>query len=142
MAIFFNRQPRKDPFRGGRFRYYPIAKTTSQADEMEVAELMCRNTTLNPHEALLAIGLLRDTVLELLKEGRSVRLGNWASFHTTLTSTGADTKEECTWRSVKKIRAHCRFSRQFNQELQQTELMSVEAWLEHRKHSVPQEGEG
>lgn len=138
MAIFYNKQPRRDPFHDGRVRYYPIAKATSQADELEVARMMCRNTTLNPHEALLAIALLRKTVLELLKEGRSVRLGDWASFHATLASDGADTPEECTWRSVKGIRAHCLFSRSFMRELQQeVELKDVAAWLSRPDASEP-----
>ena len=129
MAIFYNKQPRKDPFHDGQVKYYPIAKATSQADELEVAELMCSETTMNPHEALLAIALLRKAVLRLLKEGRSVRLGDWASFHATLASDGADSPEECTWRSVKAVRAHCLFSRKFLHELQQVELKDVAAWL-------------
>lgn len=142
MAIFYNKQPRKDPFHDGRVRYYPIAKATSQADELEVAKLMCRNTSLNPHEALLAIALLRKTVLDLLKEGRSVRLGDWASFHATLASEGADTPESCTWRSVKAIRAHCLFSRNFIRELQQgVELKDVAAWRSRPQSSHPSDPE-
>ena len=133
MAIFYNKQPRKDPFHDGQVKYYPIAKMTSLADEREVAEYMCRDTTLNPGEARLAIALLRKAVLELLREGRSVRLGDWASFYTTLTSDGADTPEECTWRNVKSIRPHCHFTRAFTQELQQTELRDVEVWLNENK---------
>lgn len=129
MAIFYSKQPRRDPFHDGRVRYYPIARMTSLADEREVAELMCHGTTLDPGEARLAIDLLRKAVLQLLREGRSVRLGDWASFYTTLTGEGADTPEECTWRSVKAVRPHCHFSRAFTAELQGTELRDAEVWL-------------
>lgn len=134
MAIFFSKQPRKNPFKEGEVMYYPIARSTSLAGEREVTELMCHDTTLNPGEARLALWQLRKAVLTLLKEGRSVSLGDWASFHVTLAADGAPTEEECTWRNIRGVRVQCRMSPGFLAELSQAHFRSIEAWMgdDHR----------
>ena len=50
----------------------------------------CDETTLTPKEAEMAIVQLEKVMLNLLNGGYSVKLGDWASFSATVSSSGAE----------------------------------------------------
>ncbi|MBP3774534.1 MAG: DNA-binding protein [Bacteroidaceae bacterium] len=128
MAIIYVKQQKKNP-RNGSVKYHPIVKSIRLVGEKEVARLLSDETTLNPKEAELALAQLEKVVIRLLKGGYSVKMGEWASFHTTVTSRGADTPKECNATQVKRVRVQCRFSRPFLREMQDTDFKLADELL-------------
>lgn len=66
-----------------------------------IAETMCKNTTLNPHEAKLAAGLLIDQVAKYLREGYIVELGEVGTLQPSCSSGWRATEDELTKDMVK-----------------------------------------
>ena len=66
-----------------------------------IAENMCKNTTLNPHEAKLAAGLFIDQVAECLRNGYIVELGEVGTLQPSCSSGWRATKDELTKDMVK-----------------------------------------
>ena len=57
----------------------------------------------------------------MLLNGYSVRLGDWASFHITCSSEGAETMDACRPSLIKTVRARVDFTKEFRQNLQNAE---------------------
>lgn len=135
MAIFFNRVQR--PVNPGDAesvkKWYPRVKSISLASEKEVAQLISDETTLNPKEAEMALAQLQKAVTILLKAGRNVRLGDWASFSVTVQAEGTDTEEECTAQRITRVVPHCRFSKEFQQSLQSATFQRGDTMLKKSK---------
>lgn len=106
-------------------KWYPVQYTTKMVSETEVAELIADETTLNPMEAQMAIRQLRKVVQRLLLDGKSVQLGNWGTFNITLSTTGADTKEELTARNVKTVNMNFQPGAELKTALQKADFV----WL-------------
>lgn len=66
-----------------------------------IAENMCKNTTLNPHEAKLAAGLLIDQVADYLRNGYIVELGDVGTLQPSCSSGWRATEDELTKDMVK-----------------------------------------
>ena len=104
MSIFLKPMQRFNPNKPTEpKKWYPIQYTTKMVDENEVAMLIAEETTLNPMEAAMAIRQLRKVVQRLLLDGKSVKLGDWGTFNVTLSTEGAETKEELSSRHVKQV---------------------------------------
>lgn len=127
MAIFFNKMQRStNPSdKNASKKWYPVAKSISPATEKEVAKIIADETTLNPMEAEMAIAQARKAILILLKAGRTVKLGDWATFRVTLRSEPSDTEAECTAAKIKEVSPHCIFSADFKEELQKASFQNV-----------------
>lgn len=127
MSIFYNKVQRttNPSDKNAEKKWYPIAKSISQATEKEVAAIISDETTLNPKEAEMAIAQARKAILILLKAGYTVKLGDWATFKVTLRAEGTDTEEACTASKIKKVVPHCTFSKDFLTELQKASFQST-----------------
>lgn len=144
MAIFYNKTLRtSNPSeKNAEKKWYPVAKSISPATEKEVARIIADETTLNPKEAEMAIAQARKAILILLKAGRTVKLGDWATFKITLRAEGADSEAECTAAKIKEVRPHCVLSKDFKFELQQTEFLSTKTMEKKTSSSSSSSGEG
>ena len=60
-------------------KWYPVAKSISPVTEKEVTKIIADETTLNSKEAEMAIAQVRKAIFILLKAGRTVKLGDWAT---------------------------------------------------------------
>lgn len=129
MAIFFNKTQRStNPSdKDASKKWYPVARSISPATEKEVAEIIADETTINPYEAEMVIAQARKAIMILLKAGRTVKLGDWATFYVTLRADGADTEEECTAAKIKEVVPHCIFSPSFKEELQKANFRYVKS---------------
>ena len=107
-------------------KWYVTQVTTAQVDETQVAMDLADETTLNPSEAMMAIRQLRKILLRRLLGGESVKLGNWDSFSVTLSSTGAETKEEVTARNIKSVNLNFQPDEAFKTDLQKATF----AWVD------------
>lgn len=84
-------------------KWYPVQTTVKQVDESEVAMEIADETTLNPSEALMAIRQLRKILQRHLLSSESVKLGDWGSFYTTLSTWGTEKKEDLSARNIKGV---------------------------------------
>lgn len=109
MSIFLKKIQRINPLeKEAPKKWYAVQVTTEQMNETAVAEAISDETTLNAGEAMMAIRQLRKVILEALRNGKSVKLGNWGSFHAAIESEPAETAAGLTANNVKKIKINFR----------------------------------
>ena len=107
-------------------KWYPRLKSISLASEKEVASIISDETTLNPKEAEMALAQMEKALLILLKAGRTVRLGDWATIRVTARAEGSDTEDECGPSKIKQLRPHCMFSKDFMRKLQEATFQNAD----------------
>ncbi|OFX34901.1 MAG: hypothetical protein A2W92_17320 [Bacteroidetes bacterium GWA2_42_15] len=95
--------------------------------EKEVAKQISDETTLNPKEAEIALAQFQKVMIRNLLEGRTVQLGDWGSFHLTLSGTGSDTKEEVASANVTKINIRFNPGRELTEAISKAQLKPVES---------------
>lgn len=117
MAIVFNKIARKNP-RDKSVKYYPSVKVVGRKTEKDLVERICRNTTLNEREAMMALAEVRQGIMDFLLDGYSVEFSDWASFRQTVTANGADTMDKCDATLVKKVNVRCVLKKEFSEEMQ------------------------
>lgn len=129
MAIFYVKQQKSvNPGDAeSQKKWYPVPKSTRQVGEREMAVLIADETTLNPKEAEMALAQMSKIAKRMLLEGCTVKLGDWATIHVTLTATGADTEEECTGAKIKRVNPRCIFDKEFKRDLQRAEFKTAKA---------------
>lgn len=125
MAVIYDKVAKKSP-QTKEVKYYASVKTIKLVDEKEVAKLVADETTLNPKEAEMAIAQLQKVVINLLKGGYSVKLGDWASFFLTVTSNGAATPAGVTPALIKQVNVRCRFGKEFKESISKTEFVPAQ----------------
>lgn len=127
MSILLKSVQRYNPYDAeAPMKWYPVQAKVGMADEMEVAELVAEETTLNPMEALMTLRQLRKVVERLLLEGRSVQLGNLGSLNLSLGTEGAGTREELSPRHVKSVRINFRASEGLRSGVQKAHFVWVD----------------
>jgi predicted histone-like DNA-binding protein len=107
-------------------KWYPVQHETGQLSETQVAKLVADETTLNEGEALMAIRQLHKVILRALLNGQSVKIGNWGSFTTTLSTEGVADKKKLSARQIKRVNANFLASEDFKAELQKAEFVWID----------------
>lgn len=69
-------------------------------------------------------------MLRKIKNGCSVKIGEWATFFATVMAAGADTADTVSASNIEALRVHCRFGKDFRYELQKAEFINKKK-LEH-----------
>lgn len=126
MAIVTNKKAIKTPGRQ-EVKYYLIAKVVGRKTEKDLAERICRNTTLSMREAMMALAELRRGVEDFILDSYSVEISDWISFRPTIQSKGAETMAECDHSLVKSVHCRCNFSKEFRQTLQRATFVDAGA---------------
>lgn len=104
MTLIYNKIQRGVPGKPDEpKKWYISLKSLGQVGEKEVARQLADETTLNPKEAEMALAQFEKILIRLLLDGHTVQLGDWGSFHLTLTGTGATTEKEASPSNVTKI---------------------------------------
>lgn len=75
-------------------KFYAVAHTEKTAELRMIAERIARETNFSTAEVQAAIEAFLLVVPKLLLEGHSVKMGDFGIFRLTLSSEGAETKEE------------------------------------------------
>ena len=137
MSIFFNKMQRAvNPGDAeSAKKWYPVAKATRQVGEHEMARLIADETTLNPKEAEMALAQMSKIAKRMLLEGCTVKLGDWATIHVTLTAKGSDTEEECTGAKVTRVNPRCVFDKEFKRDLQAAEFKTAKSMEKKTRNS-------
>lgn len=105
MALMYVVNPRTYLSKDGEVvvKYHPVSKRWDAASKKEILERMVRNKSLTYSEAESALDYLLETIPLVLREGRSVTLGDLGSFHVTFKTTGCDTPQDVGIRNIKKV---------------------------------------
>ncbi|MBR1733189.1 MAG: hypothetical protein IJ729_05565 [Alloprevotella sp.] len=140
MVLLYKKVLRKHP-RTKLSKYYPVLKSLKLVRQGDVAKLISDETTLNPKEAEMALAQLEKVLVRLLLQGYTVQLGEWASFYVTAPCEGSETEEGCTSALIKCVRAHCRFTPKFREQLKRAEFKLAESLLRKSGKAGGEEGE-
>lgn len=97
MTLLYNKIQRGNPAKPAEpKKWYISVKSLGQVGEKEVAKQIADETTLNPKEAEMAIAQFEKILLRLLLNGHTVQLGDWGSFHLTISSEGVENEKDAT----------------------------------------------
>lgn len=89
-------------------KHYPVIAPITPMNLDQIAELISRTCTVSSTDIKAVIDALQVHILDALKAGMSVRLGDLGSFRPTLATTGADTADAVSADNIKYVR--CRFT--------------------------------
>ena len=128
MAVFFNRMERNNPFKPTEpKKWYPVLRTVNQVSEKDVARMISDETTLNPKEAEMAVAQLKKVLIQLLLEGHSVQLGDWASFYLTCNSFGSTTKAEAGAQNITRLNVRFSAGKDLKNEIKKATFKDAES---------------
>ena len=70
----------------------------------DIAEQIQAKCTIHSSDVLAVLRCLQETVIEGLRDGKSVRLGDLGCFRPTVSSEGFDTPDEVTAKAIKRVK--------------------------------------
>lgn len=130
MGIIVDKTLKANPLRPEEEkRWFLYSKSQGTLTEKQVARKIAMRTALNQKEAEMALYLFREVLLESLLNGYTVKMSDWGTFYTTISSEGSDTKEEASISKVKRVKLHFRYNKAFEQELQVADFVSMESLM-------------
>ena len=94
---------RKNPITK-EYAYHASAIPVTPVKLEEIAENISATCTVNSADVKAVLDALQAQVINCLRNGQSVRLGDLGSFHARLASAGAPTEEEFSMEHVRGIR--------------------------------------
>ena len=102
--IYYNVNKRKNPQTGAE-KFYGAVNIQSTVDLEDIAEEIAYATTATEADVKAVLSSLQKYVIEHLKNGQSIRLGDLCAIRTTMTSTGQADKDSFASSQIKKVRA-------------------------------------
>lgn len=98
---------RKNPKNPEIQKYYPQPIVNGFVTLNQLAERIQDKCTLTIHDVKGIVDTLQRFILRVLEDGKSVRFGDFGSFHVTSNSVGQELADDCSIADVKKL--HVRF---------------------------------
>jgi predicted histone-like DNA-binding protein len=114
--IYYNVNKRKNPQTGSE-KFYGTVNVQSSVDLETISEEIAYSTTATEADVKAVLSSLQKYVIEHLKNGQSVRLGDLCSIRPTMTSTGVADKDSFNANCVKKVRARFNASKRMKNAL-------------------------
>ena len=122
MAIFYNVVSRKNPLNHDQPpKYYATLKSVGRVGTRELAKQVADETTLNPKEVELSIVLLAKVAKRLLMQGHTLILEDLGTLYLTASSSGAETAEGVSGKSIQSVNVRFTPSRAFKDEVGRAE---------------------
>ena len=87
------------------FKFYGQIVQTGVVGIRELCQLIADKCTLTPADVLATLNALQTEIINQLKQGNSVRMGDLGSFRPTLSSEGATSADAWAVSMIKKVRA-------------------------------------
>lgn len=103
MSIKFKAIARKSPV-DKSVSYYPTTETPEVRSLNLITEEISQNCTLTRADIVACLAALQQVIINHLKDGRSVRLGDLGSFRLSMRGKGATTADDVKSDSIKSIR--------------------------------------
>lgn len=143
MSIQYKIVKRKSP-KDASVKFYAQSKMTGTTDLHTLARRMSKATTVTEADALAVLTELEEVLAEALLESKSVRLGKLGSFHVTLKSSGANSKDDFTHSNITKAMIRFIPSPTFKSHflLSNTNEIKLRNVEDSEKSSTPTQGEG
>ena len=134
MALFYNKTERANPLkRGEPKKWYITLKPLGIIREREVAKAMADETTLNPKEAEMTLYQAEKVIASKLLDGHTVELGELGAFRLTVSSKGADKKEDVTAQNVTKVNVRFIPSKSFRELINKATFSPVSSLSNDKK---------
>ena len=102
---------------GGSHKYYAAAHYSGEIDFDSLSKEMSKRSTIHRADAAAVLVMLEELIIEGLKAGKVVRLGELGSFRIVLSSNGSGQREEVGPQSIKKGRMYFRPAKRVTDEL-------------------------
>lgn len=93
---------------GGEQKYYATPVYTGETNLRNLGDELSARSTVTKTDAIAVLTGLVDLIAERLKNGDIVRLGDLGSFRISVSSSGEDTAEQVSSRSIRKNRVNFR----------------------------------
>lgn len=104
MAIYFDTQARKNP-QTKEVRFYPrIAPPLQHLNREEFIQKIVSESTITRHDLLAVISALEQHIVECLRNGTGLKLGDLGSFRLGYRTEGQETKDAVSVEDVKSLR--------------------------------------
>ena len=84
--------------------YYPTTETPEARTLKLITDEISQNCTLTRADVVACLAALQQVIINHLKDGRSVRMGDLGSFRLSMRGKGAATAEEVKSDNIKSIR--------------------------------------
>lgn len=101
--IIYRTVKRKSP-KDGSVKYYGAPLRLGYLNLQEIADYICQECTVTPHDVKAVLSSLQEQVIRALLDGKSVRLGDLGSFHVTFSSNGVTAEKDFTVKDIKAVR--------------------------------------
>ena len=104
--IKFTIQAKKNPQKKTETKYYAQMTPTTPISLAEIVKLIEKRSTVSSSDVKAVLDALQFEIIQALQNGNSVRLGDLGSFHITISSNGAATREDAQKagaRLIKKV---------------------------------------
>ena len=115
-AMKYNVAMRRDPGTA-RVKYYGIPALSGTLTLDDVARNIERSSTMSTADVKAALDALEREVLDALRHGMSVRLGDLGSFRPTFRTKGAETPEEFDASMIEQVHVGFTSSKRMKEEL-------------------------
>ena len=104
MAIYFDKVARKNP-QTKEVKFYPrIAPPLQHLNREEFIQKIVSESTITRHDLLAVLSALEQHVVECLRNGTGLKLGDLGSFRLGYRTEGQQTMEAVTTEAVKGLR--------------------------------------
>ena len=114
--IYYNVNKRKNP-QTGTEKFYGTVNIQSTVDLEDIAEEIAYSTTATEADVKAVLSSLQKYVIDHLKNGQSIRLGDLCSIRTTMSSTGEADKDKFASTNIKRVRARFNASQRIKNAL-------------------------
>lgn len=95
--------PRKNPITKESL-FYANLEPVTPVGLNQLAQEISGSCTLTVHDIKAVISALEESIFRALRNGQSTRLGDLGSFHPTLSSSGAVTKEDFSKANLRGVK--------------------------------------
>lgn len=102
MAVPFNVKTKRNVINGkNEIKYYAVPKAASKVSLEDIAKDISKSGSLSPGDVYAALIGLSESILFHLSKGNRITIDGLGTFSLSITSMGADTKEQITAHKVK-----------------------------------------
>ena len=88
----------------GELKLFPQIAPTGTMTKQQVIDVIERTTTLTSADIKACLDALEWAIVDAMKDGKAVRLGDLGSFRPTITADGTTELEKCNASLIKRVR--------------------------------------
>ncbi len=120
-------------------KYYAVVNASGEVNQRDISMEISERSTVTPTDSVAVIEALLAMIPKMLADGRIVKLGEFGSFYTSVSSEGTDTPEEFRRTNINATRVRFRPGKVFMRALQAAEFRKVSGGT---PQAAPAEEEG